>query len=207
MKQKKHHICKPIAPCACLLLPSCYIWEGLLFTLEVSSFTKPSCSLHAFPFSAAIHPPTSCLISLSPRAPSPTLTNALCHPLSSGNFLLDSASPVSYHHTSCYIRTANCKHCCLLNTDCTSIPEHASVYSHQDFPQQSKENALVKVNCNHLNNFNIKSNGSFSTHILLNLLALIKVIFLSSQVTFSNSSSLQLLFLSLLCIFLPLPDL
>ena len=121
--------------------------------------------------------------------------------------LLDSTSLISNHHTSCHILTANFKSCCLLNNDFTSIPKHASVYSHQDFPQQSKENALVKVNYNHLNNFNIRSNGSFSTHILLNLLALIKVIFLSSQVTFSNSSSLPLLFLGLLCIFLPLPDL
>ena len=122
------------------------------FHVRGQSFHRVSHSVFShFPFSLAIHPPSSCLISLSSRDPSPPHANVLCHPLFSDNFLLDSTSLISYHHISCLTHSQLQK---LLSTNAnfTSTPKHSSIYSNLDFPQQSKEKALVRVNYNHLSN-------------------------------------------------------
>lgn len=83
------------------------------FHVRGQSFRKVSHSVFShFPYAPAVHPPSSCLISLSSMDPSPPHANVLCHPLFSDNFPLDSTSLISYHHISCL--TANFKNCCLL---------------------------------------------------------------------------------------------
>lgn len=46
------------------------------------------------------------------------------------------------------------------------LQKYSLVYSNLDFPQQSKENALVKAKDSNLNNLSVKPSGSLYAHIL-----------------------------------------
>lgn len=160
------------------------------FHVRSQSFHKVSHSVFShFPFAPAVHPPSSCLISLSSMDPSPPHTNVLCHPLFSDNF-----SPgfhISHKLPPHFLPYSQLQKLLSTNANFTSTPRHSSISSNLDFPQQSKEKALVRVNYNHLSNPMLIQWQFFQPHLIKSLSFNQSYSLLSSQATLSNPSSLS----------------